>query len=90
MLIAPPSSFAINSTNNKVCERLYAELGVNPNIKSHTGWERVCYNNKMYIYATRPLTKEQATKLCDCLDCKVPNNEGRNIFYIFKEERKGL
>lgn len=75
MLTAVLVSYAGDTTVVTRCNKLIAEYGIDPKIKSYKGWSRVCNNNKLYLYSKKPISGEDASSLCKCFKNTVKNRD---------------
>jgi hypothetical protein len=48
------------------CNRLLKKYEINRNLKSYTGWLRVCKNDKISLYANKELKTYNKIDICRC------------------------
>lgn len=51
----------------KKCEMILNRYGIDPYLKSNSGWMRVCNNDKLHLYTENILTEEEKDLICKCV-----------------------
>lgn len=49
------------------CEVVLSKFGINPMLKSNSGWLRVCSNDKLHLYTENNLTRQEKDLICKCV-----------------------
>lgn len=79
LVVAIPANPHKLNTKRYECEAIIREFGITKEVKSLSGWKRTCDNEKISLYTTVPLTKEDEKILCQCLIFVIKND----IDYLF-------
>lgn len=65
------------------CEIVLSKYGINPILKSNSGWMRVCSNDKLHLYTENNLTQQEKDLICKCV---ITTEKDRSV-ENFKEAR---
>lgn len=56
----------LNLEAKETCEKILGHFEIDVKTKGYKGWQRVCNNNKLYLYTKTPLNKEDEKNICNC------------------------
>lgn len=56
----------LNLEAKETCEKILGYFEIDVKTKGYKGWQRVCNNNKLYLYTKTPLNKEDEKNICNC------------------------
>ncbi len=60
---------------SKECEKIFLEYEIDVKTKGYKGWQRVCNNDKLYLYTKKPLTKNSQQDVCKCFYYDYKNRD---------------
>ena len=58
--------FLLNLEAKETCEKILKDFEIDLKTKGYKGWQRVCNNNKLYLYTKIQLNKENKEDICNC------------------------
>ncbi len=57
---------SINLYAKESCEDVLSRFEIEIKTKGYKGWQRVCNNNKLYLYTKKPLIAKDEKDICNC------------------------
>ena len=57
---------SINLYAKESCEDVLSRFEIDIKTKGYKGWQRVCNNNKLYLYTKKPLIAKDEKDICNC------------------------
>lgn len=57
---------SINLYAKESCEDVLTRFEIEIKTKGYKGWQRVCNNNKLYLYTKKPLIAKDEKDICNC------------------------
>lgn len=60
------------------CVNIISHFDIDVKTKGYKGWQRVCNNNKLYLYTKKSLSLEEEKEICDC------------FYYDYKDRDLGI
>lgn len=48
------------------CDDILSRFEIEIKTKGYKGWQRVCNNNKLYLYTKKPLIAKDEKDICNC------------------------
>ncbi len=64
--------------NKTACNLVLTQFDIDVKTKGYKGWQRVCNNNKLYLYTKKSLSLEEEKEICDC------------FYYDYKDRDLGI
>ena len=56
----------INLYAKESCDDVLSRFEIEIKTKGYKGWQRVCNNNKLYLYTKKPLIAKDEKDICNC------------------------
>ena len=69
---------SINLYAKESCEDMLSRFEIEIKTKGYKGWQRVCNNNKLYLYTKKPLIAKDEKDICNC------------FYYDYKDRDLGI
>ena len=69
---------SINLYAKESCEDMLSRFEIEIKTKGYKGWQRVCNNNKLYLYTKKPLITKDEKDICNC------------FYYDYKDRDLGI
>lgn len=69
---------SINLYAKESCDDVLARFEIEIKTKGYKGWQRVCNNNKLYLYTKKPLIAKDEKDICNC------------FYYDYKDRDLGI
>ena len=69
---------SINLYAKESCEDVLSRFEIEIKTKGYKGWQRVCNNNKLYLYTKKPLIAKDEKDICNC------------FYYDYKDRDLGI
>lgn len=69
---------SINLCAKENCEDVLSRFEIEIKTKGYKGWQRVCNNNKLYLYTKKPLIAKDEKDICNC------------FYYDYKDRDLGI
>lgn len=60
------------------CDKLLTYFEIDIKTKGYKGWQRVCNNDKLYLYTKKPINKKDEKDICNC------------FYYDYKDRDLGI
>lgn len=60
------------------CGYVLSYFDIDIKTKGYKGWQRVCNNDKLYLYTKKPITKKDEKDICNC------------FYYDYKDRDLGI
>lgn len=57
---------SINLYAKESCDDVLTRFEIEIKTKGYKGWQRVCNNNKLYLYTKKPLLAKDEKDICNC------------------------
>lgn len=57
---------SINLYAKESCDDVLTRFEIEIKTKGYKGWQRVCNNNKLYLYTKKPLIAKDEKDICNC------------------------
>lgn len=68
----------INLYAKESCDDVLTRFEIEIKTKGYKGWQRVCNNNKLYLYTKKPLIAKDEKDICNC------------FYYDYKDRDLGI
>ena len=69
---------SINLYAKESCDDVLTRFEIEIKTKGYKGWQRVCNNNKLYLYTKKPLIAKDEKDICNC------------FYYDYKDRDLGI
>lgn len=69
---------SINLYAKESCDDVLTRFEIDIKTKGYKGWQRVCNNNKLYLYTKKPLIAKDEKDICNC------------FYYDYKDRDLGI
>lgn len=69
---------SINLYAKESCDDVLSRFEIEIKTKGYKGWQRVCNNNKLYLYTKKPLIAKDEKDICNC------------FYYDYKDRDLGI
>ena len=57
------------------CDDVLTRFEIEIKTKGYNGWQRVCNNNKLYLYTKKPLIAKDEKDICNCFYCDYKDRD---------------